>query len=602
MRRCHLLRAALVVLVLVAACGDDDGSGGGSGSPLSPPTGGTVTNPVKASRDGTIYRQSVTTPIGDSIVFQVFEPTRLEVGHAYPLVLHGHGYGGQRNKTPDAFQKRLQDAGFYVISIDERGHGDSSGTIRVMDPDFEGQDLIAVLDWAEDLEGLQRRADQTMTVGSYGGSYGGMYQILLYAADPKHRLRVLAPDITPHDLVYSLNPNGTIKSGWATVFALGGEGLGFLTDLISGDPLTLPTPHLGLRQDPVIYESLLNGVLTNRFTQSAINFFEYHSVSYFCDGVAAGPQSFTLGTPDPRLVPPTLPPPADVLLTQGFRDTLFDVNDGVGNYECLKGLGGDVRLLTHQSGHILPLSLGTVGLADPLDPFYQALTFPGFQDQGGTRSCGSLNLDDVQFAWFQEKLLGLGGKVDAVLTTGHDVCVSLAEGDAIEVRDLKRGGEKIAIDSSTPQLNSALGVVGALLGNGAREALLANQTLATVGNGGAILAGIPRLEVQIDPLTGASTGDPIFFLAIGHRPPGQERWDIIDDQITPVRGFGNHVVLMTAIAARLAPGEQVALLIYGFHAQFPVTWSRDLTVPAAKIGGTIELPFLSSGEIVRQGV
>src|SRR3546814_19131926 len=82
-------------------------------------------------------------------------------------------------------------------------------------------------------------------------------------------------------------------------------------------------------------------------------------------------------------------PKADVLLTQGFRDTLFNFNDGLHNYECLHALGGDVRLLTHQTGHILPLSLGAVGLEDPLDPFYPAITFPGLGDQGGTRTCGT---------------------------------------------------------------------------------------------------------------------------------------------------------------------------------------------------------------------
>src|SRR3546814_4507782 len=62
-----------------------------------------------------------------------------------------------------------------------------------------------------------------MMVGSYGGSYGGMYQVLLYAVDPKHRLRVLAPDITPHDLTYSLDPNGVVKSGWGLALVVGGE-------------------------------------------------------------------------------------------------------------------------------------------------------------------------------------------------------------------------------------------------------------------------------------------------------------------------------------------------------------------------------------------
>src|SRR3546814_3335435 len=61
------------------------------------------------------------------MVVRVFEPTHLVVGKSYPLVLQGHGYGGSRETTaPDgSFIKRLNDAGYYVISIDERGFGRS---------------------------------------------------------------------------------------------------------------------------------------------------------------------------------------------------------------------------------------------------------------------------------------------------------------------------------------------------------------------------------------------------------------------------------------------------------------------------------------------
>jgi ABC-2 type transport system ATP-binding protein len=461
-----------------------------------------------------------------------------------------------------------------------------------------------------------------MVVGSYGGSYGGMYQVLLYAADPQHRLRVLAPDITPHDLMYSLNPNNVVKSGYGLALSLGGEGLAAFLGLASGsapDPvqvigaLTSPLTRPGLRQDNAIVESLVTAGLTNQFSEGSYNFFKYHSFSYFCDGLPAGPQSFNFATPDEILFAPEKPPAADVLLTQGFRDTLFNFNDGLGNYECLKALGGDVRLLTHESGHILPLSLGTVGLEDPLDPFYDAITFPNFQDPAGARNCGSLDLNEVTFAWLEEKLQNKSGALNQVLTTGQDVCLSLGADDAIAVSKVKRGGDEFPIDASTPQLNSLLGVAGAVLGNGARDALLANQTLMTVPAGGAVLAGVPLLNLTIEGLSGQELSecptplslagcDPIFFLAIGHRPSGTARWDVIDDQITPVRGFGPHSVEMNGIAERLAEGEEVALLIYGFHAQFPITWSRDLLVPAANLSGTVQLPLLKKSEIAKDGV
>ena len=68
----------------------------------------------------------------DTLVVQVMEPAELTAGESYPLVLHGHGYGGSRDTAPSTFQQRLRDAGYYVISIDQRGFGESSGTVRVM--------------------------------------------------------------------------------------------------------------------------------------------------------------------------------------------------------------------------------------------------------------------------------------------------------------------------------------------------------------------------------------------------------------------------------------------------------------------------------------
>ncbi|MES0874038.1 alpha/beta fold hydrolase [Sinimarinibacterium thermocellulolyticum] len=592
------------LVVLLTACGGDGGSIDNSPLPAdeTPPRVA-----VAADRAGTVYRQEVVSPVtGDTTVIQVFEPTRLEVGKTYPLVLHGHGYGGSRETTaPDgSFIKRLNDAGYYVISIDQRGFGESSGTVRVMDPDYEGQNLIAILDWAENLEGLRRRGNGEMYVGSYGGSYGGMYQFLLAGADPKQRLRVIAPDITPHDLVYALNPHEVIKSGWALVLVAGGEASN-ITGLSAGQ---IPT---GTNQDAAIIETLIEGSLSNQFPEPGRNFFAYHSVRYFCDGVAPGPQDFQFATPDTFLVPPGPFPAIDALITQGFKDTLFNFNDGLRNYECLKARGGDVRLLTHQSGHILPVS--SEPLEGPFDPFYAALTLPNFQDAGGSGACGSLDMAELRFAWFEEKLRGQSGAIDAVLTTGHDVCLSLAEDDAISVRSVKRGGESFPIATGTPQLSGALGVLGSLLGNAAREALLATQPLKTIGAGGAILAGVPLIDVEITGLSGFEMEtcatpviqlgcDPILFVGIGRRAAGSERWDLIDDQLTPLRGFGRHTLEMTGIGERLAEGDALGLLIYGFHPQFPITWSRDLFVPALNLSGSVQLPLLAPSEIVREGV
>lgn len=602
------IRHPIYVLLALALAGCSAGGDGDAPAPSS--ASSSVKVPVTETRAGTHYRVELASPVdGEPNVFEVFEPAQLQAGGIYPLVLQGEGFGDARIKTLTGFVERLVNAGYYVITIDHRGFGESGGQIRLQSPDFEGQNLIQILDWAEDLPGLKRRANGKMVVGSWGDSYGGLYQFLLAGADPQHRLRVLAPDITPHDIAEVTAPNGVLKSGYSLAVVAQGE----LSQVTNGQLLTRPGPG----QDPVIYETVVMSALTNNMSDTARNFLRYHSPRYFCDGEPAGPQSFTLGVPDPRNVPPTPYEPLDVLLTQGMRDTFFNVNEALDNYRCIKATGGDVRLLTHETGHILPITITAVpgNLEEALDPFFAALSTPNFQDADkiGRRFCGSINIDDVQFAWFEEKLMGKTGAVDAALPTGNEICLSLAVSDAITVREVKRGGQEFPIDGSTPQLNSALGVAGAVLGNAAREALLATQPLYTAPAGGAIIAGLPTMDIELAGLSGQEMDtcptplslaacDPILFLGIGHRKAGTTRWDLMDDQLTPVRGFGTHTGAMSAAGERLAEGDELALLIYGFHAQYPVTWSRDLLVPALNFSGNISLPLLPPGEIVRDGV
>lgn len=596
--------AALLLALLLSACGSGGSDSGSSVPGNLPPPKVAVTE----TRAGTGKQVVLPSKVdGANISFQLFEPDNLVAGQSYPLVLQGHGYGGSRETARAGFVARLTAADYYVISIDQRGFGASGGQVRVMDPDFEGQDLVQILDWAEELPGLRRRSNNEMYVGSYGGSYGGMYQLLLAGTDPKQRLRVLAPDITPHDLVFALNPNNVIKSGWVAALQGVGEASG-VTSLPSG---VIPR---GSNQDPAIVETLVEGTLTNVFPDVGRAFFGYHSVKYFCDGQPAAPQRFMFATPDPLAVPPRPFAPLDVLVTQGTRDTLFNFNDGYNNYNCLKARGGDVRFLSHESGHILPVSLSAVpGAEQGLDPFYAALTPANFQDGGSARDCGSLKLNDVQFAWFEEKLQFRKGAVDAALPIGQSPCLSLAAGDAISVREIKLGGTPFTFALDTPQFNSVLGIAGASLGNGAREELLANVPLTTIAAGGGVLAGVPVLDIELGGVSGMEPEtcaapvaigacDPILFLALGQRKAGQTRWDLVDDQITPVRGFGKHSIRMNGIGERLAEGDELALLIYGFHAQFPITWSRDVLVPAMTVEGSVALPLLAPADILKSGV
>jgi len=587
--RFSIIAVALAALLL-PACGGNNGS-------TPPPGDGTPNDGVAAAAEN--RRVAIPSPVDGEIVFQLFTPLQLSAGESYPLILQGHGFGGSRQTEADGMIGALVERGYYVISIDQRGFGESTGPVRVMDPDAEGQDLIAILDWAEDNLAQVRRDDGgTMMVGSYGSSYGGGYQLLLQAIDPKRRLRALVPDITWFDLTESLNPGGAIKSGWALALVAAGE---------SGSQADL---------DNVIRETLLLGVSTNTFPDPALDFFRYHSPRYYCDGETIPEIAFAQGTEIP-MTPPTTPPPADILLWQGFPDTLFNVTEAFDNLRCLRQRGGDVRLLTHQSGHILPVSVETLSadLDTALGALSGAAVAPEFQGPGGANACGSIERDTTTLAWFDAKLKGRVEALDDAIPTGDAICLSLADGDAVAVSEIPVGGSDFPVEVDTPAVNGLIGAATSLLGTDLPGGIQAIE-LTTIDDDGAVLAGQPTMQLNLSPVNEALAQpecqaaflplacDPILYVGLGYQRDG--RWQLIDDQLMPLRGFGEHgtpqdPARLVAVAERLQPGDTLGLLVHGFHPQYAGTFSRDVLVPALNISGRVQIPLLSGDDIVAEG-
>lgn len=583
----------------------DENCDGSDQCELPPPVSCTDEAPVVG---GASYPVKITSASGETISFQVLEPTgALDCAQGHPLVLHGHGFGGSR--TTEGFDN-YREAGFAVISIDQRGFGESTGTVRVMDPEFEGRDLIQILDWAEDNLDYLRYRDEpdlpeelnpNLVAGAIGGSYGGGYQILLHGQDPGRRLDALVPDITWHDLRYSLNPGNVIKTGWDLVLVSVGEAGS------SGNG------NGGL--DPIIREILAQGASLNRFPEAGLDFFYYHSPAYRCSGepltVADDSGLLTYQMNPPAFdIPPTPYAEVDVLLTQGMKDTLFNFNDAWRNFECLKASGGDVRLLTHQTGHILPVEApDELQPGEYVDPTAGLLELPGFQGAGGKFACGNISISDATLNWLEHHLLGedLAGYFDG---TESNVCLSLSDDQSISV----------PMDSfPAPSFNGDV-----LSGPNVVERTVATQTpvasgyeavatatqppaalvLGEAGGSGLTLGGIPTARLTVTDLAGRSSCDlelepyaagcdPIVFVGLGKRAAGESRWHLIDDQITPVRGLKDSAVVeLVGIAEALAAGDELALLVYGFHPQFPASWSRDALVPFVNVEGTVQLPVL----------
>ena len=702
-----LLVALLGATLGLAACGSDDTPAGvaGPNNPTNPneevePTITLVANfknpdPEAVQRQftstacsdnatqqregGGIYSVNLQSASGHNIAFTVFEPAEFNCDLGNPLVLEGHGYGGSRASSPRGIMGNLIEAGAGVISIDQRGFGESGGSVRVMDPDFEGQDLLQILDWAEaNLDWLRYASSPkpagnrefNMVAGATGGSYGGGYQMLIHNVDPLKRLDALTPDIAWNDLRYSLNPGGaygvenfepaegnikptgTVKSGWALLLVAGGETGSLQPKLQAGDPMALQTSG----QDNLIRETLLRGATANRFPEGALEFFRYHSPSYWCDPEAPGAQTFLQSEVTPGLAQKT-PDPVDILFTQGFRDTLFNFNDAFHNFSCYraleddKGKKADVRLLTHQSGHILPLSPSMVpGLADLTEQGAQnGLNEIEFQKPGGPFACGALSIPEAQFAFLVEKLftpqeaaaIKNASESNAFATLAANkgkVCLSLnddvVQGSASENAALwvnentffnnlgpqakgqatNSNVQPVAIDFTpgADPLNVLTSAVTGILRYPFAPAVMPIELPAGVN----VVAGIPTATFEIAPpvdmlmnplcseiyaatamspigLAGLEPGcDPMLFVGLGVNRNGA--WRLIDDQVTPVRGFGKRHVEMTGVAERLAEGETLGLLVYGYHPQYLATASRDLITPLVALRGTLNLPTLQN--------
>lgn len=263
-----------------------------------------------------------------------------------PLVLHSHGWGGSRASAPTGIVGDLLGAGFAVLSIDQRGHGDSGGHATVMHKDYELKDLQVILDWSYDnLQFLQKEgdpADKDLVLGAVGGSYGGAYQLLLASHDD--RVDAIAPQMTWNDLRYSLAPQGVVKSVW--VDALYGAG------------------KAQIDMDPRIDGWYREAMLTNTIPADA----EAH---------------FEGSNPIPGNIH------AATLLVQGHPDLLFNWNEAARNYAGIKDGGNDdVALVGYLGGHVLP------GV--------QPLGFMGPQRAG--EPCG--DYADLALAWLDRHLNG----------------------------------------------------------------------------------------------------------------------------------------------------------------------------------------------------
>jgi pimeloyl-ACP methyl ester carboxylesterase len=224
----------------------------------------------------------------------------------------------------DVSVKDLLKAGYGVVSIDARGHGDSGGRAFLHHPAQGVNDYRAVLDWIYDnLSWVQKegpRSDRDIVAGAAGGSYGGGFQLLTAAFDD--RLDAIAPVVTWNSLVQSLAPNGVPKSAWLALLYAAGKAF--------------------VDVDPRIDQWFAEIMATNRPPAGAV-------------------EALTAASPATWMEEIDIP----TFLIQGMPDTLFPLNEALSNYLGIRNNGAPVWLLGVNTGHVLP-GLQPTGVSAPV--------------------------------------------------------------------------------------------------------------------------------------------------------------------------------------------------------------------------------------------
>jgi ABC-2 type transport system ATP-binding protein len=220
------------------------------------------------------------------------------------------------------------DHGYNVLTWDPRGFGQSGGTVQIDDPNYEGRDVQALIDWVSTQPEAQRDryCSQTKrkkkrskrkrrvrkrvtcatrpndpTIGMAGASYGGGIQLVAAAID--NRVDAIAPTIAWHSLISSLFPDDNIKFGWGSLLVT----LGIQGSLPGG--VASPATAAG-RHDPHFYSIFINGLATGTVTPADHAWMASH-----------GPADLV-----ERVRVPTL-------LIQGTVDTLFPLDEAVTNFQ-----------------------------------------------------------------------------------------------------------------------------------------------------------------------------------------------------------------------------------------------------------------------------
>ena len=527
MRSSRLALAASAVLIAtglaVAGLADDAAASTTNGCFDSVPDPGT-TAPVK-------------------ICYSIHKPAGATAESPVPMVLHSHGWAGSRSRSAGSFTPWL-DKGFGILSFDQRGFGESGGKAHVENPDLEGQDVKKVVDVVAALPWVAKEPAATTTVtetrtpgrsdgkgegdkdghtttttvpvptpfevdpvlGAIGGSYGGGYQFVGAFTELRDhgatRFDALAPEITWFDLKSALAPDEVPRSTWLSALQAAGAN-DVPKEIQLGYAYSASTGLWPGKGNPLV---------------DLDAFFEKNGPAWHVS------QGRKLDIP--------------VLLGQGISDNLFNLNEGLKNYDqaLTPAARAQSLFVGYNGGHALPNALpaGFAGSGDPC-----------------SKQLGGGSFSALAQRFMQENLkgvaTGLSGFGDYHLATAGDRCQT--------------------VSSVQPNQSVSLGTVATPAAAGAPIAY-------ELAAGPLKVAGQPLVDAAV---TSAGVHNRAFFaLSVGTTPLDAK---VVSnnvmpiDEPLPVTGAARTIEL-PAVAVDVPAGQKLFLTVSPVSDMFAAHGSR----------------------------
>ena len=478
---------------------------------------------------------------GTEIAITVFTPSGAGPANPVPVILHSHGWAGSR-ETEVAGVEPYLDAGFGVVSIDQRGHGDSGGQANVQDPSMETEDISAVIDeiarwnWvAHDRDSDGNPIADDPVLGAIGGSYGGGYQTMTsldeIAEEGRTRLDALAPQITWFDLPESLAPQGVVRSAWNVALYAAGASMvpQYIHEAFVWGSAT------GLWPDGTVLGEEVDGA-----PNLDAEFHKHSPVAFVEEGV--------------RIDIP-------VLLRQGSSDNLFNLNQGLDifNRALTEGAREQSYFVAFNGGHALPNAV------PPGSPMAAEL--------GGGEDACSGDFTQLTIRFF--KAVFSGGDTSGVLPARYNLT------DLSGERCIRAGS--LRSDGSVPVEGLAGGNVVTNTGHGAPQQI-------AVAEGPLTVTGVPRLSGKVT--SAGIEGRAFFGLAVGTTPADAT---VVQNNLMPLRRVlpvqdDEFSIELPGVAVTVPEGQTLFLTVTPFSDMYFGHGSR---VPGALILSDLELTLPS---------